>query len=185
MLPARFEMRAEVVPSAYSRHRRIVALRNRMVQTFLELGEELYWFENNQDYEQLGYVSFNAYLADPDVDISRSTAYKLKGIYQRFVLELASPAAGLLEAGTDKLELIRPYVTEDNVSEMICKASSLSRSDLRIELNGHEPVPKPWNDDAEWRALMAVLSDYYANGTDEERLALVAGWLEEANEDHK
>lgn len=38
--------------------------------------------------------------------------------------------------------------------------------------------PPGWDEEREWKTVLAVLSDYYASGTDEDRLALVAGILE-------
>ena len=120
--------------SAYERHRRIVELRDTLERNALELGEALYWFEREKQYRQLGYDSFNAYLADPDVNIGRSTAFKFKRVYALFVLRLECPAAGLLEAGADKLEVIAPHVDSENVDEWVATAAALSRSDLRQEV---------------------------------------------------
>jgi len=128
--------------SAWQRHRRIVDLRNRAEQTFLELGEELYWFEAEKQYKALNYETFEAYLADPEVDIGRSIAFMLKGVYEKFVLDLKVQPVGLLEAGHSKLDLVRPYVTPDNVDEWVDKAASLSRSDLRAELTEAFPPPE-------------------------------------------
>ena len=75
----------EVGPTAHERHNKIIELRNRSVITFLELGEHLYWFEAEKQYEEMGHKTFESYLADPDVDIGRSTAFKLKSIYSVFV----------------------------------------------------------------------------------------------------
>ncbi|MGD8499786.1 MAG: hypothetical protein PVJ86_04020 [Phycisphaerales bacterium] len=135
--------KADLVTDAWARHQRIVALRRLVEQTFLELGEELYHFEREQAYRKLGHDSFNAYLADPEVDISRSLAYRLKGVYKTFVLELGSPAARLLEAGADKLDVIRPHVDEGNVDEWLDTAATLSRSDLKHEVKLAFDPPEP------------------------------------------
>jgi len=47
---------------------------------------------------------------------------------------IRSASDALLPAGYNKLDVIRPYVTEDNVEEWVNKAASLSRSDLRTEI---------------------------------------------------
>ncbi len=130
--------------AAFERHERIVALRNVAEQTFIELGKELYWFEDEKQFLALGYPSFESYLADPEVDISRTTAFKLKRIYKRFELELECTAAVLLPAGADKLDVIRPHVDQGNAQEWIHKASALSRSDLRQEVRlAFDPPPPP------------------------------------------
>ena len=123
-----------IVDDAWKRHRMIVDLRHRAEATFLDLGEQLYWFEEHKQYKDLGFQTFEAYIADPEVNIDRATAFKLKGIFKTYILDLEVCPDILLPAGHDKLYRVRPYVTPDNVNEWIEKASSLSRSDLRIEL---------------------------------------------------
>ena len=125
---------------AWQRHRRIVDLRNQTEQTFLELGKELYWFEAKAQWKQLDYTSFNAYLADPEVDISARTAQSIRSIYEKFFINLKAQPAALIEAGWTKLDIIRPRVTPENVEHWIDLAASLSRSDLKRELE--EAFPK-------------------------------------------
>ena len=119
---------------AHSAHKHIVTLRNKAEYTFLELGAALYVFEERKYYLELGYESFNEYLGDPDVDISRRMAYMLKGLHQKFALETPVQPSHQLTAGVSKLEMIRPHVEGDNVEELVNMAMTLSRSDLKIEL---------------------------------------------------
>ena len=114
---------------AWERHRRIVDLRNQVEQTFLQLGEELYWFEDEKQYRDLDYDTFEQYLGDPEVSISRTVAFRLKGVYQTFVLKLEVPVQGLLEAGHSKLDIVRPHVTPWIVNELVADAAALSCSD--------------------------------------------------------
>lgn len=125
---------------AWERHRRIVTLRNQAEQTFLDLGGELYWFEKEKQYRDLGHKTFESYLADPDVDLRRRLAFRLKGLYKTFCLDLKVHPGALLPAGHSKLDLIRPIATPDNVEEWVDKAAALSRSDLRLELKAHFPT---------------------------------------------
>jgi len=115
-------------------HKRIVRLRDQAETTFLSLAEALYFMCESAGYTKLGYPTFEAYLADPDVDISRRTAYMLKGIYETFVIRLEVQPLHLLEAGTSKLAMIRPVVDEQSVSEWLPMAQALSRSDLKAEV---------------------------------------------------
>jgi len=129
---------------AWARHRRIVDLRNRAEQTFLDLGEELYWFEAEKQYKAMGYETFEAYLADPEVDIARLTAFRLKGVYEKYRLDLEVSPVKLLPAGYSKLYAVKPYVTPENVGEWVDKAASLSRSDLKREIaEAFPPPPAP------------------------------------------
>ena len=109
----------------------------------MELGEELYWFEEKKQYKEIGHETFNAYLADPDVDISRIAAFKLKGIFQTYISELKVYPDILLQAGWTKLDVIRPFVNKDNVNEWISNAVTLSRGDLKIKIKEDFPPPEP------------------------------------------
>ncbi len=119
---------------AWERHRRIVSLRNQSEATFLQLGEELYWFEDKKQFREMDYETFEAYLADPEVDISRSLAFQLKAIYRHFLLQIKVQTSGLLEAGHSKLQMLIPYTDAGNAQEWIEKAASLSCSDLALEM---------------------------------------------------
>lgn len=102
----------------------------RAIETFsIKMGQELYYFSEGGQYLDLGYISFSAYLADPDVDIRRSTAFALKRVYKTLVLDLKVCPDGL--PGWTKLELICPHITEENKTELISSAETLSRSDLK------------------------------------------------------
>lgn len=138
---------------AFELHRAIVEDYNNIKARSLALGEKLYWFEKQRLYKQLGtaedglpsYPSFNAYLADPEVGIKRSTAYLLKGIYKTFCFDRTVQQAGLLEAGAPKLQEIMPYIDdntpESEVEEMVFQAGALSRSDLKLWLEERYPPP--------------------------------------------
>ena len=131
---------------AWERHRRIVALRNVAEETFLALGEDLYWFQKKRQWKQMGYQSFAAYIADPDVDLDQGVVSKLIQVYERFCLMLTVSHGKLLPPGYKKLYMLRPYMTAANVEEWVATASTLSRSDLKLRLKaafGKEPPPFP------------------------------------------
>jgi len=123
---------------AHARHLRLVDLRNMGETIFLELGRELFEFERDKCYQVLGYASFNSYLADPDIDISPRTAYRLKSVYKKYILDLALPPATLVGAGYTKLSMISSQVDEDNVDAWLVKAGTLSRADIIKELKDND-----------------------------------------------
>ena len=123
---------------AHARHRRIVELRDMGETIFLQLGKELYEFEKHRDYAALGYASFNSYLADPDVDISPRTAYRLKAVYSKYILEMSLPPEAVAGIGYTKLSMISSQVTSDNAEEWLVKAGTLSRSDIIRELKDND-----------------------------------------------
>lgn len=126
---------------AWELHQRIVGLRNHAERTFIEIGEALYHFDANSYWRELGYGSFEEYIASPEVDLSRRVAYRLKGIYADFVLALNVPPEALLEAGNTKLDLVRSHANCENVEELVNMAATLSRTDLRQELSDRFEVP--------------------------------------------
>ena len=127
------------VDDAHKRHSTIVQLRGMGEMIFLKLGKELYEFENDRCYTTLGYASFNSYLADPDVDISPRTAYRLKAVYKKYILEMSLPPEAVASIGYTKLSMIAPQVDKDNVDEWIAKAETLSRADIIKELKDGDP----------------------------------------------
>lgn len=119
---------------AHSRHKRIIDLRFQAERTFLDLGKELYHFSEEKQYLELGYDSFEVYLASPEVEIDRRAAFMLKGVYKTFIMELKVQPLHLLPAGYSKLDMIRSRVTPDNVEGLLHDARELSRSDLQEKM---------------------------------------------------
>ena len=139
----------ERATDAWKLHTEIKNLYYETKRNFLELGKRLCLFEENKGYKDIGYESFNQYLADPEgCDISRSMAYRLIGVWREFERRLQVPRPKLLGVGPDKLELLKSKINldEDNVDQWLIDASVLSRSDLRIRLDGREYEPPTWND---------------------------------------
>ena len=124
----------EVALDASDVHTDIVKLRNHIVETFLHLGERLHTFKEMRGWIALQHPTFESYIADPDVDISRSLAFRLIAVHEMFVELLECPPDGLLAAGPNKLELLIPHVHSLNVDVWVNRAAALSRSDLREEL---------------------------------------------------
>ena len=132
------------VDAAHKRHLHLVDLRNMGETIFLELGKELFEFERDRCYTTLNYHSFNSYLASSGVDISPRTAYRLKSVYKKYVLEMELEPMTLVAAGYTKLSMIAEQVDENNVDEWIAKAETLSRADIIRELkDGDENYKEP------------------------------------------
>jgi hypothetical protein len=123
-------------------HQRIVEKRRLLEATFLELGGLLYHFERERLYLELSHPSFNSYLADPEVNLNRRTAYRLKGVYRHYIIELGwtGDTVALVDAGIAKLDILRPLTTKENVEEKVFEAATLSRSDLLARRDGTEPL---------------------------------------------
>jgi hypothetical protein len=123
-----------VQPEAWEWHEFVMHHKRIIEENFLELGRGLYEIKAHRHYKAFQHKTFESYIADPDVDVTRSLAYRLIRIYELFQLTLECPSGGLLEAGHTKLDMIAPHVHSENVDELTSKAAALSKSDLRIEL---------------------------------------------------
>jgi hypothetical protein len=135
-------MSREPTDSAFIRAEKIKSLKHDAERTFLKLGQELYEFVQRRDFKALGVDTFEEWIAQPDVNISRTLAYRLMGIYETFILQYEVPLAGLIEAGSTKLDKIRPQVVDKaSALKWVNMASALSKSDLDLEID----VPKPPN----------------------------------------
>jgi hypothetical protein len=99
----------------------------------MKLGEELYFFDRDEQWLDLGHVSFKAYLADPDVNVGVASGYRFVAVYKKYIveLELESLAARLTKIGSDKLDYIKDHVTAKNAEEMLLTARTNSLSVLK------------------------------------------------------
>ena len=101
---------------------------------FLELAKRLKEIRDNKYYIQLDYDTFEAYIAQPELGFDRTSVYRFISIYEKFVIELKVPHEGLLSLDYNKLDMLIPHITEENKEELLNKAQTLSRSDLREEM---------------------------------------------------
>ena len=135
---------------AWDRYMRIRGIRAYVDELGLEMGKELHIFQREEQYKELGYYSFNSFLADPDVSIKRRTAYRLMRNYRKYILELSVPTSALVPIGTSKLDAMVPYVDTENIDEILNKGATLTLGNLKTELTGVEPVYVP----TQWRSLL-------------------------------
>lgn len=142
-----------------SKLNRVIIEKHRGLQDgFLELGELLSHMADGL-FRHLGYEKFEDYLADPDVNIGRSSGYLYVQVYMFFVKEHDCKRELLLSVGISKLGTIQAYCNGDNIVDMLNMAATLSRSDLMAELaemmanNSDRQVPldeSELNDDQGW-----------------------------------
>ena len=124
---------------AFQLHSSILECKERIEGNFFMMGDSLRQMRDTSHYMTLGYESFNAYLASPELSINRAQAYKLMNIAgqcKRLNLEPSS----LLDIDKDKLALVLPSISsEEDPQIKIAAARSLSRSDLKALYSGEEP----------------------------------------------
>lgn len=138
---------------AWHVHQRILEVRADIELRFIALGGLLKTYRGERLYEGMGHSSFESYLADPEVSISRSHAYRLIDAFEDYhrllpqaavisedgeVIREARP--GLLSVedlalvGVRKAGIIAPLVREsqdpEEVRSWVEEAKTLAVSDL-------------------------------------------------------
>ena len=155
-------------------HQSITTRQRALEYVFLDMGKDLYELHQTNLFEVLGYKTFDAYVAAPDVNVGRRMAYMMKGCYSTFVLLYELDTVLLARIGISKLEMIRPIVSGYDMEDWLCKAETLSRSDLSIEIDRHlDRLPEEredlWEDEDEAggngtaalvRALAGLLEEF-------------------------
>ncbi len=139
---------------AQALHVSITTRQRALEHVFIDMGKDLYELHQTNLFEVLGYKTFDAYVAAPDVNVGRRMAYMMKGCYSTFVLLYEVDRDQLVRIGISKLDMIRPIVSGYDIEEWLCKAETLSRSDLGIEIDKHlDRLPEErenlWEDDDE------------------------------------
>jgi hypothetical protein len=125
-------------------------LKRKLYESLELLGQALYQvyatyeIDCERALELYGFESFNALLQAPEesggVDLSKQIAYQILRVYEKYVLQLQVRQV-LQNVDYVKLDIIRNVVSKENFEDWINKATSLSRSDLRREVN--EALGKP------------------------------------------
>lgn len=121
----------DTVSSAQECHNKIVYFQDAIRYAYISLGQELYRFENNLYFLDLGYSSFYEYAESPELDITYRTARRLVDVYKKFVLEMKFDPTELAGIGYSKLDIIRTTITEENSTELINAVKTLKRDDIR------------------------------------------------------
>jgi hypothetical protein len=145
MIELRPPLAAEVLPaSAQAIHARVVHHRAAAEAELLQMGNWLRLMHDQQLYLDLGYPTWRAYLAAPDVNLSKTHAQRHMDV-ARVYLEQAVrpldgapvvPAAALAAIGVTKASLIAPLVVErpDEAEEWLARAETLTVRDLEVSV---------------------------------------------------
>ena len=127
------------------------------------IGSQLHIISRKKLYDDLGYDSFRAFLADPEVNVDERSAYRWMRAYEVFVLatvaryqlednqdalqvlEEKDPVmyGRILEAGATKLEMVASKVTDANMHEWINRCSTQTKGAL-LEAMGRDSVVQTW-----------------------------------------
>jgi hypothetical protein len=116
---------------AHENYELTVNLKRTAITSIWELTKALKICREQKYWEVLGHHSFSSYLAQPELDLNEHTVNNWITTLNRFEdLHILPPEV----VDISKLSLIAPHLTSENAEELILKAQTLSRSDLRAEL---------------------------------------------------
>lgn len=126
--------------SAKTNEKKIIELKKLASESFILMGEALYNNRKERLYEALGHESFESFLGDPEISISRSTAFDLMKAYEFFILTHKLDIKTLVEVGVSKVAMLLRLDLDSKaqVEDWVEKARTLSKSDLIDEIKEHQ-----------------------------------------------
>jgi hypothetical protein len=99
---------------------------------WLTIAEALAEFIDRELWRELSYTSLSEFLADPDVEMSRSQAFRFARLWRGYVEELGVPPKRLVGLSPSKLDIALTAVKggKCGVEEALADAKALTRRDL-------------------------------------------------------
>jgi hypothetical protein len=140
LVPTTTELQAK---HAWEVEQRVHLLVRAMRQAWVDLAADLYEIFTENLWQHLGHDSFEAWLAAPEVELSRRWVYELINIYRQLVVLREVPVQDLYPLEPSKLQQILPAVRRNQVpvKQALADVESLSRSDLRDRYVGQAAIP--------------------------------------------
>lgn len=129
-------VRLKPIEIAQENYNSIVELKQTIGATCFLMGKLLTENKRNGLYKLLGHNTFESFLGTPEISFHRTTAYKHMKIYSEFIEYYKLSQKDLQDIDLDKLYLILPIIDKNNIQDWLEKARTLSRSDLRIAIQG-------------------------------------------------
>ena len=122
-----------LITPAHENYTYICSLRKNITSSFWELVIQLRKCRDNEYWRVLGHESWGSYLAQPEIDLTQQTVDNYLTVYNALHDKGILPPA-VVSVDISKLQAIVPYITKENAEELIEKAKTLSRGDLRDEM---------------------------------------------------
>lgn len=126
--PTELEARA-----AFELEQRIKLTLGRTRLHWADLAGDLYTFQTTHAYAQLGYETFEEWLASPDIDIKRRWVYELLSIWKHVIIDAGVDPEQLRDLEPSKVQDVMVAIRRKQVDPQraLADARSLSRQDLR------------------------------------------------------
>ena len=114
-------------------HDKVIELKKDIERSFIKMGGMLKLVRDNKLYLEKGCVTFEEYIAIPELALNRSTVYAIINVFEVF-FEKSNQSDDLIEIGYSKLNRISQFKNKPDFDEWIYKAKTLSLSDLGLEI---------------------------------------------------
>jgi hypothetical protein len=134
----------DVSTAASEMHQEITRIKRQITGLWVQLAEALYHFRAGQMWTDLGYSSFEAWCADPEVELERRWVYKLTDAYRFLVVEQGVDRARVERLQVSKVNEVVPAIRRGQVDleTALSDAETLGRTDLEIKYRGtHSATP--------------------------------------------
>jgi hypothetical protein len=124
--------------AAHEVDQRLKANVRRMRGMWVELARDLYRFHESRLWADLGYETFEAYLADPELELERRWVYDSMAMYKQLVVERGVDPSRLQELQISKVREVLPAIRRELVTldEALDDATTLRRVDLEQKYRG-------------------------------------------------
>jgi hypothetical protein len=126
---------------AFDLYKKTIFLLKEQRKLFLDLGCILAQIKNNALYKQMGdggFDSWRSFLANPEINISPSTADVYIKVYEFYIEKLKLPRNEVLEIPLVRLNMMKSKLenlNDEERGELLAKAKTLSYEDFKIETN--------------------------------------------------
>ena len=122
-------------------------------RVWIHLAADLHEVHDNRAWEVLGHDSFEAWLADPEIDLNPRHVYRMIQVYRELVIDRRVPPGALEGAEVTKVAVVLPAIRAGTVTpeEALSDAATLSRSDLHDGyVTGNPRAPLAAENEPEW-----------------------------------
>jgi hypothetical protein len=112
-------------------------------KAWIYLAGDLYEVKENQHWELLGCDSFEAWLADPEIDLHPRHAYRMVQVWRELVVDRGVPPEALETVEVTKASVVLPAIRAGKATaeDALADAAALSRSDLQERYSGDLSAP--------------------------------------------
>jgi hypothetical protein len=126
--------------AAFAVDQQIRATLRQMKGLWVHLAEQLYRFHTAEMWRDLGHDTFEAYLADPELelDLQRRWVFELIGMYRTLVVEREVSTAELEGLHVSKVREVLPAIRRGwvDIPTALSDVETLTRHDMELKYRG-------------------------------------------------